>query len=104
MMQPGEAWCTQERRRSPKCCSEKGWRAPSVARLSDTVLGVPRSFAEIGPKPKRDVLRLHRLLHRVHQILAQGVQVCLIPELGRESLKGLCRIVLPAVEAAINEG
>jgi hypothetical protein len=44
---------------------------------------------------------LHRLPHHPDQILAQGVEVSLIPELDREGLKGLPRVVLPSVEAPI---
>src|SRR5215212_2043645 len=57
----------------------------------------------IGSQPQRDVRRLHGLPDHTFQIIAQGVQVGLLPELGRESLKGLSRVVLPAVEAPVYE-
>jgi integrase len=41
---------------------------------------------------------LHGLLYHPHQIVAQGVQVRLVPELGREGFEGLCCVVLPTIE------
>jgi hypothetical protein len=38
----------------------------------------------IGAQPQRDVGWLRRLSNHPHQIAAQGLQVCLISELGRE--------------------
>ncbi len=40
--------------------------------------------SRIGAQPQRDVCRLHRLLYRSYQIVAQRVEVRLIPKLGRE--------------------
>jgi hypothetical protein len=44
---------------------------------------------------------LHRFPHHANEIVTHGVEVRLIPELGREGFKGLSRIVLAPVEAAI---
>src|SRR5919112_3940008 len=57
----------------------------------------------IGAQPQRDVGRLHRLPHYVHQFVIQRLQVRLIPQLCSEGLQGLSCIILPAVEAAVNE-
>src|SRR5919112_3143080 len=57
----------------------------------------------IGAQPQRDVGRLHRLPHYVHQFVIQSLQVRLIPQLCSEGLQGLSCIILPAVEAAVNE-
>jgi hypothetical protein len=35
-------------------------------------------------QPQRDVRRLYSLLDHVHQVLAEPVEVRLVPELGRE--------------------
>src|SRR5215203_5552613 len=40
--------------------------------------------SRIGAQPQRRMRRLHRLPHHFDQVTAQGVQVCLVPELGRE--------------------
>src|SRR5215210_682374 len=57
----------------------------------------------IGAQPQRDVGGLHRLPHHPYQVVAQGVQVCLISELGREGFERLCCVVLPAIEAPVYE-
>ena len=49
------------------------------------------------------MLRLHRFPHHTYQIVAQGLEVCLVPELGREGFQGLPRVVLTALEASIYE-
>ena len=38
----------------------------------------------IGAQPQRDVSRLHGLSHNPHEVVAQGVYVSLVSELGRE--------------------
>src|SRR5215204_3079598 len=48
--------------------------------------------------------RLHRLPYYTHQVVAQGIQVCFVPELGGEGIQGLPRIVLPTVETTVDEG
>src|SRR5215204_3252231 len=57
----------------------------------------------VGTQPQSDVLRLHRLPNRYHQIVAQSIEVRLVPELCGETLKSLPRIVLPPVEATVDE-
>src|SRR5215207_1063476 len=47
---------------------------------------------------------LHRPPHHAHQVISQGIQVCLVPKLGGEGFQGLSRVVLAPVEAAIDEG
>jgi hypothetical protein len=48
--------------------------------------------------------RLHGLHHHTHQVVVEGFQVRLVPELGREGFQGLSRVVPAAVEAPIYEG
>ena len=43
---------------------------------------------------------LHRLPHHTHQVIAQGVQVCLVSQFGGEGFKSLSSVVLATVEAA----
>src|SRR5918992_2809500 len=57
----------------------------------------------IGSQPQRDVCRLHRLPYHSNQVVIEGFQVRLVPELRRECLKGLSSVVLPAVEPAVHE-
>src|SRR5215212_1010528 len=57
----------------------------------------------IRAQPQRDVGWLHGLPHDPDEIAAQGVEVRLVSELGREALQRLPRVVLAAVEASINE-
>jgi hypothetical protein len=52
-------------------------------------------------QPQRDVGGLHRFPYHAHEIVAQSVEVRLIPELGTEGFQCLGRIVLAPVEAAI---
>src|SRR5215217_1606600 len=98
MMPPGEARCIQEglapQRRGGRC---------QVLRASAMRSWASHSSAGIGSQPQRDVLRLHRLPDHTYQVIAQGVQVSLVSELGRESLQRLCGVVLPTVEAPIYE-
>jgi hypothetical protein len=47
---------------------------------------------------------LHGLPYYTHQFSVQCLQVRLIPELGREGFEGLSSVVLPAVEASVDEG
>jgi hypothetical protein len=57
----------------------------------------------VGTQPQSDVLRLHRLLHHPYQVVAQGIEVRLVPELCGETLKSLPRVILLAVEATVDE-
>src|SRR3712207_6797655 len=59
--------------------------------------------ASIGTQPQRDVDRLYRLPYHPYHLAGQLIQVCLVPELGREDFYDLGRVVLPAVEAHVNE-
>src|SRR5215218_1223898 len=38
----------------------------------------PVPGARVGTQPQSDVLRLHRLLHHPYQVVAEGVQICLV--------------------------
>jgi len=49
------------------------------------------------------VRRLHRFPYYPHQIIAQGVEVRLVPELGGEGFEGLCRIVRKVGEKVEDE-
>src|SRR5436305_12493139 len=53
-------------------------------------------------QPERDMRRLHRLLHDLNQLFAQLVQIHLIAQYRAKMSKRLRRIILPAIEAAIN--
>jgi hypothetical protein len=57
----------------------------------------------IGTQPQRDVGGLHGVPNQPYQIVAQGVEVRLVPEFGRVGFEGLSRIVLAAVEAPVDE-
>src|ERR671914_170080 len=57
----------------------------------------------LGSQPQGDVCGLHSLPHHPYQVLAQGVEVRLLPELGGEPLKSLSCVILVAVEAAVYE-
>jgi hypothetical protein len=46
---------------------------------------------------------LHRLPYHPYQVIAQGIQVCLVAQLGREGFQGLGCIVLAAIEAPVYE-
>jgi hypothetical protein len=54
-------------------------------------------------QPKQDMCRLHRLLHDREQVLAQLAQVQFIAQRCAEGLHGLGRIILPTVEATVND-
>ena len=56
-----------------------------------------------APEPHAHVSRLHRLPHDSHQIVAQGIEVRLVPELRGEALKSFPRIILTSVEAPVYE-
>src|SRR3712207_6520829 len=57
----------------------------------------------IRTQPQRDVGGPHRLLDHLDEVFAKGVEVRLIPQLGREGRKRLCCVVLPTVEATVYE-
>src|SRR5215203_1291007 len=57
----------------------------------------------VGAQPQRDVGWLHSLPYHPHQVVAQGIQVRLVPELDREGFQGLSGVVLPSVEAPVYE-
>src|SRR5215211_7821239 len=58
----------------------------------------------LGSQPQGEVGRLHRLPHHAHQVIAQSVEVCLVPKLRRKNVESLAGVVLAAVEAAVYEG
>src|SRR5215212_4376347 len=68
---------------------------PIVTRPITKALGVP--------EPHAHVCRLHRLPHHSDEVVAEGSQVRFVAQFGREGFKGLSRIVLVAVEAAVYE-
>jgi hypothetical protein len=57
----------------------------------------------VRTQPQRDVGRLHRLPYHPYQAVVQRHQVCLVPQSGGETFQRLPRVVLAAVEAAIDE-
>jgi hypothetical protein len=59
--------------------------------------------SRLRAQPQRDVGWLHSLPNYVHQIFAQGLQIRLVSDLGREGFKGLSSVVLPTVEAPVYE-
>src|SRR5918997_5630424 len=60
-------------------------------------------WGEIRTQPQRDMNWLHRPPHDPDEVVAQGVEIRLVPKLGREGLQRLYRIVLPTVEAAVDK-
>src|SRR5918995_1388017 len=60
-------------------------------------------YSRVRAQPQRDVSWLHRPPHDPDEVVAQGVEICLVSKLGRECLQRLHRIVLPAVEAAVDK-
>jgi hypothetical protein len=72
-------------------------------KLEDLLLDFAFPRGWVWAQPQREVGWLHSLPYHPHQIVAQGVEVRLVPELGREGFQGLPRVVLPTVEAPIYE-
>src|SRR5258706_12546436 len=60
----------------------------------------PLAFAWTQPEP--GVRWLHRLLHDGEQMLAQLLQIDLAPQCGSECSKRTSRIILTAIETAVN--
>src|SRR5215216_3029654 len=60
-------------------------------------------LSRFGTQPQRDVGGLHRLSNHPYEVVAQGVQVCFVTQLGREGLQGFSCVVLPSVEATVYE-
>ena len=68
------------------------------------LLVCPPAFGgRVGTQPQRDVGGLHRLPYHPYQVVAQCLQVGLVPQLGGEGFQGLSGIVLAAVEAPVYE-
>ena len=57
----------------------------------------------IEAQPQRDVGWLHRISYHPYQVIAQRLQVSFVAQLHREPFERLSRVVLPAVEAAVDE-
>src|SRR5215210_3109747 len=73
-------------------------------RVNKALLVCPLALrGPIGTQPQRDMFRLHRVPYHTHQVVAKGIQIRLVPELGREGFQSLSGIVLTAVEATIYE-
>jgi hypothetical protein len=60
-----------------------------------------RDFART--QPQRDMGRLHSLPYHPYQFAVQRLQVCLIPQSGRETFERLPRVVLFPVEAPVDK-
>src|SRR5215203_204630 len=60
-------------------------------------------WSGIRAQPQSDVGGLHRPPYDLDEVFAQGVEIRLVSELGREALQRLYRIVLPTVEAAVDK-
>src|SRR5215208_290266 len=60
-------------------------------------------WSGIRAQPHRDVGWLHGFHYDPYELASSGVEVRLVSELGREALQRLYRIVLPTVEAAVDE-
>src|SRR5215208_6671397 len=58
----------------------------------------------IGTQPHGHVSRLHGLTHHTYQVVIEGLQIRLLPQLDGERFEGLPRIILAPIEAAIYEG
>src|SRR5215204_5257669 len=63
----------------------------------------PSSWLLRISQPQGNMRRLHRLPHHIYKVAVQLVEVRLIAQLRGECFERLCRIVLPAVEAAVYE-
>src|SRR5215204_5867479 len=72
----------------------------SPARFSGALASL---WSGIRTQPQRDVGWLHRSSHDFDEVVTQGVKVRLVSKLGREGLQRLYRIVLPTVEAAVDQ-
>src|SRR5215211_1383831 len=59
--------------------------------------------SRLGAQPQGYVGGLHRLPYHIYQVVAECVQICFVAQLGREGLQRLSGIVLPTVEAPIDE-
>ena len=79
----------------------KGW-TKRRARLN-LLFPSANSWGWVGTQPQGDMGGLHRLPHDSYEVAAQGVQVSLVTQLGREGFQGLCCIILSAVEAPVYE-
>ena len=72
----------------------------------DRALGLPSptvSCLPIGLQPQSDVGGLHGFSYNVHQVIVQGVQVCLVAQPGVVGLEGFGGVVLAAVKASVDE-
>src|SRR5919112_1895647 len=76
---------------------------PSTSVTKELLLCLLTLRSRLGAQPQRHVRRLHRLPYHPYQVVIEGFQVRLVPELRRECLKGLSSVVLPAVEPAVHE-
>ena len=52
---------------------------------------------------QRDVSGLHCLSNHSQEIVAQGIELCLVPDLGREGFQGLSSVIFAPVEESIYE-
>jgi hypothetical protein len=59
--------------------------------------------SSLGAQPQRDVGWLHRLPYHSHKFGVKRIEVRLVPEFGREGFQGLPSVVLPPVEATVDE-
>src|SRR5215210_5284392 len=81
------------------------WQRPllEIVPRKRLLVCLPVPGSRVGTQPQSDVLRLHCLPHHSHQIVAQGIEVRLVTQRGRERFERLCGVVLVAVEAAVYE-
>src|SRR6266516_8063353 len=73
--------------------------------ISRSAVPNPLAFADWcrRTQPQRDMRGLHRLLHDSQQLIAQLIQVYLLPQGDAESCHRLGGVILAAVEAPVND-
>src|SRR3712207_6563862 len=72
-------------------------------RSPPSVGGIVLRIRRLGTQPQRGGLGPPRDVGCPHEVVAQGVQICLLSQPGGEGGEGLCGVVLASVEAPIYE-
>lgn len=68
-----------------------------------SLVRLPAFRSPLGTQPQTHVRRLYRLPDHLYEIVGQGIEVRLARQLRGKGLQSLPRIVLPTVEAPIDE-
>src|SRR5215210_2187289 len=78
-------------------------RSPHLSRFSPGLLVLAPTDIACRPQPQRGVGRLHRLPHHPDQFPAQGDEIRLVAQPGRETFERPGRVVPAPVETTVNE-